>query len=96
MGGSRIKQEVEERLDPFQSAVVRLCTIPGVDRVTAWGLLAEIGLNMSQFADARQDPQRESLYFAHDEAPRSRTDGPANPIPHGSCGTGKTGPPLLN
>ena len=49
----RIEQEVEERLDPFQSEVMRLCTIPGVDRVTAWGLLAEIGLNMSQFADAR-------------------------------------------
>ena len=33
--------------------VVRLCTIPGVDRVTAWGLLAEIGLDMSQFPDAQ-------------------------------------------
>lgn len=49
----RIEQEIEERLRPFQSEVARLCTIPGVDRVTAWGLLAEIGLNMSQFADAR-------------------------------------------
>jgi transposase len=49
----RIEQEIEERLGPFQSEVARLCTIPGVDRVTAWGLLAEIGLNMSQFADAR-------------------------------------------
>jgi transposase len=29
-----------------------LCTIPGVDRVTAWGLVAEIGLNMAQFPDA--------------------------------------------
>jgi transposase len=48
----RIEQEVEERLRPFQSAVIRLCTIPGVDRVTAWGLLAEIGLNMEQFPDA--------------------------------------------
>jgi transposase len=48
----RIEQEVEERLRPFQSEVMRLCTIPGVDRVTAWGLLAEIGLNMEQFPDA--------------------------------------------
>src|SRR5712672_1206750 len=29
--------------------VVRLCTIPGVDRVTAWGMLAEMGMNMNQF-----------------------------------------------
>src|SRR6516162_2784410 len=49
----RIEQEVEERLGPFQHEVVRLCTIPGVDRVTAWGLLAEIGLNMRQFPDAQ-------------------------------------------
>jgi transposase len=49
----RIEQEVAERLGPFQSEVARLCTIPGVDRVTAWGLLAEIGLNMNQFPDAQ-------------------------------------------
>lgn len=49
----RIEQELEERLRPFQSEVVRLCTIPGVDRVTAWGLLAEIGLDMKQFPDVR-------------------------------------------
>jgi len=49
----RIEQEVAERLGPFQSEVARLCTIPGVDRVTAWGLLAEIGLNMKQFPDAQ-------------------------------------------
>jgi transposase len=49
----RIEQEVAERLGPFQSEVARLCTIPGVDRVTAWGLLAEIGMNMKQFPDAQ-------------------------------------------
>jgi transposase len=46
----RIEQEVAERLGPFQSEVARLCTIPGVDRVTAWGLLAEIGMSMKQDA----------------------------------------------
>ena len=49
----RIEQEVAERLGPFQSEVARLCTIPGVDRVTAWGLLAEIGMSMKQFPDAQ-------------------------------------------
>ena len=49
----RIEQEVAERLGPFQSEVARLCTIPGVDRVTAWGLLAEIGWDMNQFPDAQ-------------------------------------------
>jgi transposase len=49
----RIEQEIEERLGPFQSEVARLGTIPGVDRVTAWSLLAEIGWNMKQFPDAQ-------------------------------------------
>ena len=49
----RIEEEIAERLAPFQSEVARLCTIPGVDRVTAWGLLAEIGMNMKQFSDAQ-------------------------------------------
>jgi len=49
----RIEQEIEVRLGPFPSEVARLCTIPGVDRVTAWGVLAEVGLNMSQFPDAQ-------------------------------------------
>jgi transposase len=49
----RIEQEVAERLGPFQSEVARLCTISGVDRVTAWGLLAEIGLDMKQFPSAQ-------------------------------------------
>jgi transposase len=44
-----VETEIERRLRPFQSDIDRLCTIPGVDRVTAWGLVSEIGLNMDQF-----------------------------------------------
>jgi transposase len=44
-----LETEIARRLRPFQDEVVRLCTIPGVDRITAWGLLAEIGFNMDQF-----------------------------------------------
>src|SRR5207245_1024175 len=46
---SEIEQEIDKRMRPFEDEVIRLCTIPGVDRVTAWGLLAEIGLDMNQF-----------------------------------------------
>jgi transposase len=47
-----IEAEVDKRNRPFEEEVARLCTIPGVSRVTAWGLLAEIGLNMQQFPSA--------------------------------------------
>jgi transposase len=47
-----IEQEIARRMRPFEEEVARLCTIPGVDRVTAHGLLAEIGWNMDQFPSA--------------------------------------------
>jgi transposase len=46
---SEIEQEIDKRMLPFEDKVTRLCTIPGVDRVTAWGMLAEMGMNMNQF-----------------------------------------------
>jgi transposase len=47
-----VEEEIDRRLRPFQDEVARLCTIPGVDRVTAWGVLSEIGFNMEQFPSA--------------------------------------------
>jgi transposase len=49
---AKVEAEIERRLRLFQDEVTRLCTIPGVDRVTAWGLISEIGLNMEQFPSA--------------------------------------------
>ena len=49
---SQIEQEIDRRMRPFQDEVIRLCTIPGVDQVTAWGILSEIGLDMNQFPSA--------------------------------------------
>ena len=47
-----VEKEIARRMQPYQADVDRLCTIPGVERVTAWGLLAEIGFNMDQFPSA--------------------------------------------
>jgi transposase len=49
---AEIEAEIDRRLRPFEEEVARLCTIPGVERVTAWGMLAEIGFNMEQFPSA--------------------------------------------
>lgn len=38
---------------PFEEAVTRLDTIPGIGRATAELIVAEIGINMNQFATAR-------------------------------------------
>lgn len=49
---TKVETEIERRLRPFEEQVARLCTIRGVDRITAWGLAAEMGLNMEQFPSA--------------------------------------------
>jgi transposase len=48
----RMGQAVAQRLDPFEEAVKRLDTIPGVNRRVAEIILAEIGADMSQFGAA--------------------------------------------
>jgi transposase len=49
---ARIEQEIERRIGPFEEAVALWQSIPGVDRVTACNLAAEIGVNMDQFPSA--------------------------------------------
>ena len=50
-------QKVECRIRDLTAChlalIERLCTLPGVDLLTAWTLLAELGTDMAQFADAR-------------------------------------------
>jgi transposase len=40
-----------KQLQPHADVILRLCTIPGVDFTTAVVILAEIGLDMSRFAE---------------------------------------------
>ncbi len=48
----RLDQELLRRMEPYQELVNRLCTIPGVEVLTAWTLIAELGADMSVFPDA--------------------------------------------
>jgi transposase len=49
----RVSAEIAERLHPFDDALARLDTLPGVARRTAEILLAEIGPDMGRFRTAR-------------------------------------------
>jgi transposase len=51
-GIERIDREVETRLAPFCSAVELIRSIPGVSRVSAAAILAEIGPDMGRFPSA--------------------------------------------
>jgi transposase len=45
--------QIEEKVSPFQEAVTTWMAIPGIDRVAACCLVAEIGADMEQFPSAR-------------------------------------------
>jgi len=49
---ARLGQRIEELMAPFQGALQRLMTIPGVDRRTAQSLIAELGHDLTAFPDA--------------------------------------------
>jgi transposase len=48
----RLDQRIAEKSRPFEPALERLCTIPGVGRRTAENLLAEVGPDMAVFPSA--------------------------------------------
>ena len=42
-----MEQEIERRVAVFEEPIQRLLTIPGMDRKTAWTIIAEIGVDLS-------------------------------------------------
>jgi transposase len=49
----RVGTEIERQMQPYEELLRRLDTIPGVDRITAWTMLAELGPDMSVFPDGQ-------------------------------------------
>ncbi len=76
-----VEQEIERRMEPYQDDVKRLCSIPGVERVTAWGLLAEIGFNMDQFPSAAHLASWAGLCPGNFESAGKRLSGKTRRLP---------------
>jgi transposase len=51
---AEVEAQIERQIQPFQQELDLLKTIPGIERVTASSLIAEIGVNMEQFPSARR------------------------------------------
>lgn len=47
-----LEQRIAERMAPNAELIDRLCEIPGVEKLTVWTLIAEIGIDMSRFPTA--------------------------------------------
>ena len=44
-----VEVRIEEKVKPYVDEIERLCTIPGIGRDTAIGLISELGVDMSRF-----------------------------------------------
>lgn len=66
---------IEERVEPYRELIERLCTIPGIDRISAWTVLAEIGLDMSVFGDSKHLASWAALCPGNKESGGKRMSG---------------------
>lgn len=48
----KVEKEIEMRMQPYADMIRRLDQIPGVDRLVAWTIVAELGPDMGVFPDA--------------------------------------------
>jgi len=72
---TRIEAEIGKQIRPFEQAVALWQTIPGVDRVTACNLVAEIGVDMRQFPTAEHLASWAALCPGNHESAGKRKSG---------------------
>jgi len=71
----RVEQEIRRQMEPHADLIARLCTIPGVDQVAAWTIVAEIGVDMSVFPTAAHVGSWAGLCPGNDESAGKRRSG---------------------
>ena len=47
-----LEMRLAEKMEPFSLQIERLTTIPGIDLIASWALIAELGTDMTVFPDA--------------------------------------------
>jgi transposase len=51
---TELDQKLDKMVNPYNSAIALLCTIPGVDRASAITIISEIGTDMSHFTNSKR------------------------------------------
>jgi hypothetical protein len=70
-----LEAELGRHLRPYHDVIRRLCTIPGVDIVTACAMVAELGADMSVFADSAHVASWAGLCPGNNESAGKRLSG---------------------
>jgi transposase len=50
--GAAFEERIAKAMEPYASQIELLLSIPGIDRLVAWHLLAELGIDLKAFPDA--------------------------------------------
>ena len=72
---ARVEAEIDKRIGPFEEAVTLWQSVPGVDRVTACNLVAEIGVDRNQFPTDRHLASWAALCPGNHESAGKRMSG---------------------
>jgi transposase len=70
-----VEAQIRTRMEPYAAQIQRLKTIPGVEEITAWTILAELGPDMSVFGTARQAASWAGLCPGNNESGGRRMSG---------------------
>ena len=71
----QFEERIEEQIRPFETAVRAWASLPGVDRVTAWTMVAEMGADMKQFPSAAHAASWAALCPGQEESAGKRQSG---------------------
>ena len=71
----KFEERIEEQVRPFAPAVNAWTSVPGVDRITAWTVIAEMGADMSQFPTAAHAASWAGLCPGQEESAGKRLSG---------------------
>jgi transposase len=72
---TKFEQRIEEQMRPFGAAVKTWASLPGIDRLTAWTMVAEMGVDMKQFPTVGQAASWVALCPGQDESAGKRKSG---------------------
>lgn len=71
----KFEERIEEQLRPFAQTVETWTSLPGIDRTTAWTIVAEMGVEMKQFPSAAHAASWAGLCPGQEESAGKRQSG---------------------
>ena len=72
---AKFDERLEQQMRPFTVAVQTWTSLPGIDRITAWTMVAEMGVDMGQFPTAAHAASWAGLCPGQEESAGKRQSG---------------------